>query len=47
VVLKHGKTMEKLFEGNLGSSVYGTVVAANGALFIMNRNQLICLAEKK
>ena len=25
----------------------GTVVAANGALFVANRNQLISIAEKK
>ena len=43
VVLKHGKVKEVMFEGNLGSSVYGTVVAANGALFVTNRNQLLCL----
>jgi hypothetical protein len=29
----------------MGSSVYSTVVPANGALFIMNRNQLYALAE--
>jgi outer membrane protein assembly factor BamB len=47
VVIKAGKTREVLFEGNMGSSVYGTVVAANGALFVTNRNQLICIAEAK
>ncbi|MCC6589505.1 MAG: PQQ-binding-like beta-propeller repeat protein [Bryobacterales bacterium] len=46
VVIKTGKTKEVLFEGNMGSSVYGTVVAANGALFITNRNQLIAIANK-
>jgi len=30
----------------MGSAVYGTVVPANGALFIMNRNQLYALAVK-
>lgn len=47
VVLKTGKTKELLFEGSLGSSVYGSVVAANGSLYVMNRNQLICISEKK
>jgi len=47
VVIKHGKTKEVLFEGNLGSSVYGSVVAANGSLFVSNRNQLICISEQK
>jgi outer membrane protein assembly factor BamB len=46
-VLKHGKVKEVLFEGNMGSSVYSTVVAANGSLFITNRNQLVCISEKK
>jgi hypothetical protein len=32
-------------EMNMGSSVYATVVPANGALFVMNRNQLWALAE--
>ncbi len=30
-----------------GSSVYCTPVAANGVLYIANRNQLIALAEGK
>lgn len=46
-VLKHGKVKEVLFEGNMGSSVYSTVIAANGSLFVTNRNQLICISEKK
>jgi hypothetical protein len=29
----------------MGSSIYSTVVPANGALFVANRNQLIALAE--
>ena len=29
----------------MGSSVYSTVVPANGAMFVMNRNQLYALAE--
>jgi outer membrane protein assembly factor BamB len=47
VILRHGKKMEKIFEGNLGSSVYSSVVAANGALIVANRNQLISISEKK
>ena len=30
----------------MGSSVYCSVVPANGALFIVNRNQLFSIAEK-
>ena len=29
----------------MGSSVYSTPVPANGTLFIVNRNQLIAVAE--
>jgi outer membrane protein assembly factor BamB len=44
-VLQHGKEMKVISEQNMGSSVYSTVVPANGALFVMNRNQLYALAE--
>ena len=44
-VLQHGKEMKVVAEQNMGSSVYSTVVPANGALFVMNRNQLYALAE--
>ncbi|MBM3811492.1 MAG: pyrrolo-quinoline quinone [Acidimicrobiia bacterium] len=47
VVLKAGKTKEVLAEMNMGSSVYGTFVAANGTLFVTNRNQLFAISEKK
>jgi outer membrane protein assembly factor BamB len=45
VVLAHGKEKKLLAENTLGSSVYATAVPANGALIIMNRNQLWSLAE--
>jgi outer membrane protein assembly factor BamB len=45
VVLAHGKEKKVLAENTLGSSVYATVVPANGALLLMNRNQLWSLAE--
>lgn len=44
-VLQHGKELKILSELNMGSSVYSTVVPANGVLFVMNRNQLWALAE--
>ena len=44
-VLQHGKELKVVSEQNMGSSVYATVVPANGALFVMNRNQLYALAE--
>jgi outer membrane protein assembly factor BamB len=45
VVLAHGKEKKVLAENTLGSSVYASVVPANGALLLMNRNQLWSLAE--
>jgi outer membrane protein assembly factor BamB len=44
-VLQHGKELKVVSEQNMGSSVYATVVPANGTLFVMNRNQLFALAE--
>ena len=46
VVLQHGKEKKVLAEMNMGSAVYGTVVPANGALFLNNRNQLFAIAAK-
>ena len=44
VVLEHGPEMEVLAEMNMGSAVYATVVPANGALILNNRNELFALA---
>jgi outer membrane protein assembly factor BamB len=44
VVLQHGREMEVIAEMNMGSAVYGTVVPANGALILNNRNQIFSLA---
>ncbi|MBI3472554.1 MAG: PQQ-binding-like beta-propeller repeat protein [Candidatus Solibacter usitatus] len=46
VVLEAAKEKKLLGEMNMGSSVYSTPVPANGALFIVNRNQLVALANK-
>ncbi len=46
VVLQAGKEKKVLAEINMGSSVYSSPVPANGALFIMNRNQIYALADK-
>ena len=43
VVLQHGKEKKLLSEVNMGSSVYCSVVPANGALIIANRNQLFSI----
>jgi outer membrane protein assembly factor BamB len=45
VVVEHGKTLKVISEQNMGSAVYSTVVPANGALFVMNRNQLYALQQ--
>ncbi len=44
VVLAHGRNETVLAEMNMGSAVYSTVVPANGALFMNNRNQLFALS---
>jgi outer membrane protein assembly factor BamB len=46
VIMKAGREKKLLGEVNMGSSVYSSPVPANGALFIMNRNQLFALADK-
>lgn len=44
VVMQAGKEKKLLGEFNMGSSVYSTPVPANGALLIMNRNQIYSIA---
>lgn len=46
-ILNADRTMKVVAEHNMGSSVYSTPVPANGTLFVVNRNQLIALAEQK
>jgi len=46
-VITADKTMKLIAENNMGSSVYSTPVPANGTLFIVNRNQLLAIAEAK
>jgi outer membrane protein assembly factor BamB len=45
-VLEAGKTKKLIGEMNMGSSVYSTPTPANGALFIVNRNQVVALANQ-
>ena len=47
VVLEASKEKKLIASMNMGSSVYATVVPANGTLFVMNRNQLWALSETK
>jgi len=46
IVLQHGKEKKVLAEINMGSAVYSTIVPANGAIILNNRNQLFSLAVK-
>jgi len=46
-ILLADKTMKLVAENNMGSSVYSTPVPANGTLFVVNRNQLVALAQAK
>jgi len=44
-VFEHGPTLKVVAEVNMGSAVYSSVVPANGALYVVNRNKLFALAE--
>jgi outer membrane protein assembly factor BamB len=44
-ILQAGRELKVISEMNMGSSVYSTVVPANGTLYIANRNQLFAIAE--
>jgi outer membrane protein assembly factor BamB len=46
VVLQAAKEKKLLFQVNMGSNVYSTVVPANGTLFVSNRSQLFALGTK-
>jgi outer membrane protein assembly factor BamB len=46
VVLEAARTRKVVFQTNMGSNVYCTVVPANGALFLTNRNTLFALGKK-
>jgi len=42
-ILEASKTKKQIAEMNMGSSVYCTPVAANGVLYVVNRNQLFAI----
>jgi len=46
IVMEASKAKKVLFQANMGSNVYSTVVPAGGALFVASRNQLFALAVK-
>jgi outer membrane protein assembly factor BamB len=44
-VFQHGREKKLLAENNMGSSVYSTVITANGVMYIMTRNNLYAIQE--
>jgi len=46
-VLAHGKDLKTLAANEMGNSVYTTPVAANGALYVVNRNTLFAIHAEK
>jgi outer membrane protein assembly factor BamB len=46
VVMAHARELKVLAEMNMGSAVYGTLVPANGVLFLNNRSQLFAIANR-
>jgi outer membrane protein assembly factor BamB len=47
VVMAHSKEKVVIGEMNMGSAVYGTIVPANGTLFLNNRSQLFAISASK
>jgi outer membrane protein assembly factor BamB len=47
VAMAHSKEKVVISEMNMGSAVYGTVVPANGVMFLNNRSQLFAIAAPK
>jgi outer membrane protein assembly factor BamB len=45
-ILEAAPKLKLIAENNMGSSVYSTAVPANGAIFLVNRNQLFSIASK-
>ena len=45
VVMQAGREKKVLAEPNMCSSVYSTVITANGVMFIMTRNNLYAIQQ--
>ena len=45
VVMQHGREKKILAETNMDSSVYSTVITANGVMFVMTRNNLYAIQQ--
>ena len=46
IILAHSKEKKVLAEMNMGSAVYGTIVPANGTIYLNNRSQLFAIAQQ-
>ena len=46
VVLKHGRELQEIATNDTRTSIYTTPVAANGVLYVTNRNTLVALQEQ-
>ena len=46
-ILNADKALKVVAENNMGSSVYSTATPANGVIYIVNRNQLVAVAETR
>lgn len=44
-IFQHGREKKVLNEINMGSSVYSTVITANGTMYVMTRNNLFAIAQ--
>ena len=45
IIMAHGKEKKLITEVNMGSAVYGTIVPANGTIFLNNRSQLFAIGK--
>jgi outer membrane protein assembly factor BamB len=45
VIMQHGREKKLIAEMNMDSSVYSTVITANGVMYIMTRNNLYAIQE--
>ena len=46
VIVEHNRQLKVIAELNMGSAVYGTIVPANGTIFLNNRSQLFAIANR-
>ena len=45
IILAHSREKKVLAEMNMGSAVYGTIVPANGTIYLNNRSQLFAISQ--